>query len=67
LIQVWTRSHPSGKSFPEDLSLAPGQGGEVLLAPFLPGDMTFTAITEPMLVQSGAYVESDMGVEIDFK
>jgi len=39
----------------------------VLVAPSLPGDLTVLDITEPMLVQSGAYVASAMDVEIDSK
>ena len=41
--------------------------GEILVAPFLPGDLMTLDITELMLIQSGAYVASDMSLDIDSK
>jgi uncharacterized protein (TIGR00266 family) len=38
-----------------------------LVAPSLPGDLKVLTITEPTLVQSGSYVASDMGLELDSK
>ncbi|MBI4782999.1 MAG: TIGR00266 family protein [Oscillatoriophycideae cyanobacterium NC_groundwater_1537_Pr4_S-0.65um_50_18] len=61
------RSLLGGESFFQNIYTAPAQGGDILVAPSLPGDLMTLAITEPMLVQSGAYVASDMGVEIDSK
>ncbi|MGI0488564.1 TIGR00266 family protein [Pantanalinema rosaneae CENA516] len=61
------RAFLGGESFFQNVYTAPAQGGEVLVAPSLPGDMAVLQITEPMLVQSGAYVASDLGVEIDSK
>ena len=61
------RAFLGGESFFQNIYTAPEQGGEVLVAPSLPGDLLTLDITEPMLVQSGAYVASDMGIEIDSK
>lgn len=61
------RAFFGGESFFQNVYTAPDQGGEVLVAPSLPGDLITLDITEPMLVQSGAYVASDMGIEIDSK
>lgn len=56
-----------GESFFQNGYTAPAQGGEVLVAPSLPGDLITLEITKPMLVQSGAYFASDVGIEVDFK
>ncbi len=66
-MQSLKRSLLGGESFFQNVYTAPGQGGDVLVAPSLPGDLTILDITEPMLVQSGAYVASAMGVDIDSK
>jgi uncharacterized protein (TIGR00266 family) len=47
---------------------APDFGGQVNLAPTLPGDMMILELKgESLLVQGGSYVASSMGVEIDTK
>jgi uncharacterized protein (TIGR00266 family) len=61
------RAFLGGESFFQNIYTAPEQGGEILVAPSLPGDLIILDITEPMLVQSGGYVASDMGIEIDSK
>jgi uncharacterized protein (TIGR00266 family) len=61
------RAFLGGESFFQNIYTAPEQGGEVLVAPSLPGDLMTLNITEPMLVQSGAYVASDIGIELDSK
>ncbi len=61
------RAFLGGESFFQNIYTAPEQGGEVLVAPSLPGDLMTLNITEPMLVQSGAYVASDLGIELDSK
>jgi uncharacterized protein (TIGR00266 family) len=66
-MQSLKRSLLGGESFFQNIYTAPDQGGDVLVAPSLPGDLTVLDITEPMLVQSGAYVASAMDVEIDSK
>ena len=66
-MQSLKRSLLGGESFFQNIYTAPGEGGDVLVAPSLPGDLTILDINETMLVQSGAYVASTMGVEIDSK
>jgi uncharacterized protein (TIGR00266 family) len=61
------RSLLGGESFFQNVYTAPAQGGNVLVAPSLPGDLKVLTITEPTLVQSGSYVASDMGLELDSK
>jgi len=61
------RAFLGGESFFQNVYTAPAQGGEILVAPGLPGDLMTLDITEPMLVQSGAYVASDISLEIDSK
>lgn len=37
------------------------------MAPSLPGDLNVLTLSEPMLIQSGAYVASDMAITLDTK
>ena len=61
------RSLLGGESFFQNLYTAPAQGGSLLVAPSLPGDLKVLDITEPMLVQSGAYVASETALTLDSK
>ncbi|MGB5975217.1 MAG: TIGR00266 family protein [Nodosilinea sp.] len=61
------RSFLGRESFFQNFYTAPAQGGNLLVAPSLPGDLTVLEITEPMLIQSGAYVASEIGLDIDSK
>ena len=55
-----------GESFFQNTYTAPAKGGEVTLAPALPGDMRVIAISgDDFLLQSGAYIASEMGVSFD--
>jgi uncharacterized protein (TIGR00266 family) len=55
-----------GESFFQNTFKAPGQGGELTLAPSLPGDMLTIEISQgAFMLQSGAYVASEMGVAFD--
>ncbi len=57
-----------GESFFVNSWIAPAQGGEMTLAPALPGDMEVMEIAnEDFMLQSGAYVASEDGLEIDSK
>jgi uncharacterized protein (TIGR00266 family) len=57
-----------GESFFQNTYTAPGQGGEITLAPSLPGDMMTIEIGQgAFMLQSGAYVASEMGVAMDTK
>jgi uncharacterized protein (TIGR00266 family) len=57
-----------GESFFINTFSAP-RGGELTVAPTLPGDIVHMPLdgTAPMMVQSGAWLASDIGVEIDTK
>ena len=57
-----------GESFFLNIYRAPDFGGQINLAPTLPGDMMILKMqNESLLVQGGSYVASSMGVEIDTK
>lgn len=56
----------AGESFFQNTWKAPGQGGEITLAPSLPGDMiTIPVSGNEFLLASGAYVASEMSVSMD--
>ena len=56
----------AGESFFQNTWQAPGQGGEITLASTLPGDMmTLTIAGNEFLLRSGAYVASEMNVNMD--
>jgi uncharacterized protein (TIGR00266 family) len=58
----------AGESFFQNTYTAPANGGEITLAPHLPGDMRVISIQgNEFLLQSGAYVASESGVSIDSK
>ena len=65
LFRSLTRSLLGGESFFQNTYTAPAQGGSVAVAPPLPGDLFALDLTEPLLVQSGSYVASEMGVDVD--
>jgi len=57
-----------GESFFLNIYRAPDFGGQINLAPTLPGDMMILKMqNESLLVHGGSYVASSMGVEIDTK
>ena len=63
-----TRSVLGGESFFMNTFKAPTSGGTVNFAPPLPGDMFVLDLEgKSMIVQSGSYVASEMGIEIDTK
>jgi uncharacterized protein (TIGR00266 family) len=56
----------AGESFFQNTWKAPTQGGEITLAPSLPGDMMTLRITgTELLLRSGSYVASEMSVTMD--
>ncbi|MCE5329087.1 TIGR00266 family protein [bacterium] len=62
------RSMLGGESFFMNTFTAPANGGEINLAPSLPGDMFAMDINnQTLLIQSGSYCASSMGVNIDTK
>lgn len=55
-----------GESFFQNTFKAPAQGGEITLAPSLPGDMLTIEIgAGAFMLQSGAYLASEMSVSFD--
>ncbi|MCL5073156.1 MAG: TIGR00266 family protein [Actinobacteria bacterium] len=61
------RSVLGGESFFMNTFKASANGGEINLAPPLPGDMFVVNLEKSMLVQSGSYVACEQTVEIDTK
>ena len=57
-----------GESFFQNTYRAGPSGGEVTVAPALPGDLTLIDLRdEGLMVQSGSYVASSSGIEVDTK
>ena len=69
LLASLKRSLLGGESFFMNQYRASGQGGQISLAPALPGDMIALNLEadEGLLVQSGSYVASTASVHIDTK
>ena len=68
LMGALKRSILGGESFFMNTYRAPDQGGRIALAPVLPGDMAVLELNDEMLmVQSGSYVGSSQGIDIDTK
>ena len=68
LVASLKRSVLGGESFFMNTFRAPSGGGEITLAPTLPGDMVARELRgESLLVQSGSYVASSDGVNVDTK
>jgi len=68
LLASLKRSVFGGESFFVNTYRAPATGGEIMLAPPLPGDLAVIDLQgQSLLVQSGDYVASSAGVEVDTK
>jgi uncharacterized protein (TIGR00266 family) len=68
LLASLRRSILGGESFFLNSYRAPGSGGEIMLAPPLPGDIAVLQLEDDsLLVQSGAYVASSLGINVDTK
>jgi uncharacterized protein (TIGR00266 family) len=68
LMGALKRSVLGGESFFMNSYRAPAEGGQITLAPALPGDMALIELhDETLMVQSGSYVGSSEGVDIDTK
>ncbi len=62
------RSVLGGESFFQNFWKAGPQGGEVALAPDLPGDIILIEMTgQSLMVQSGSYLASETGIELSTK
>ncbi len=57
-----------GESFFQNFWKAGSQGGEVTLAPDLPGDIICISMSgTPLMIQSGSYLASEAGIELSTK
>jgi uncharacterized protein (TIGR00266 family) len=68
LLKSLGRAVLGGESFFQNFFLASAQGGEVTLAPELPGDMMLIDLqNQTLMIQAGSYVASENGVELTAK
>lgn len=68
IFKSLARSVLGGESFFINTYTAPSEGGEIALAPALPGDIQVMELTgETLMVQSGSYVASSEGIEVNTK
>jgi uncharacterized protein (TIGR00266 family) len=68
LMGALKRSVLGGESFFMNDYRAPAQGGEITLAPALPGDLAVLDLSgKTLMVQSGSYVASSIGIDVDTK
>lgn len=68
LLKSLARSMLGGESLFMNTFQAGAQGGEIILAPSLPGDVfAQTLAGEALLVQSGSYMASSDGIQVDTK
>ncbi len=57
-----------GESFFQNFFMASAQGGELTLAPELPGDMLLIELTgQRLMIQAGSYVASENGIDLTAK
>jgi uncharacterized protein (TIGR00266 family) len=68
ILKSLGRAVLGGESFFQNFFLASAQGGEVTLAPELPGDMMLIELKgNKLMIQAGSYVASENGVELNAK
>jgi uncharacterized protein (TIGR00266 family) len=68
LLRSLSRSLLGGEGFFVNVFRAPDYGGQINLAPELPGDMMILDLQgESILTQSGSFIASSMGIEVDEK
>ena len=68
LFKSLGRAMLGGESFFQNFWKANSSGGEVTLAPNLPGDILSILMTGPaLMVQSGSYLASENGIELSTK
>jgi len=68
ILKSLGRSLFGGESFFQNTYKAPPSGGEVWVAPPLPGDLyTVQLQNESLMVQSGSYVASENAIQLDTK
>lgn len=68
ILKSLARSVLAGESFFQNTFRAPANGGEVTVAPALPGDVFVLELrNEGLMMQSGSYLASETGVNLDTK
>lgn len=68
ILKSLARSVLAGESFFQNTFRAPANGGEVTVAPALPGDVFVLELrNEGLMVQSGSYLASETSVNLDTK
>jgi uncharacterized protein (TIGR00266 family) len=68
ILKSLGRSILGGESFFQNFFVASAQGGEVTLAPELPGDMMLIELrSQKLMIQAGSYVASENGVDLTAK
>ncbi len=68
ILKSLGRAVLGGESFFQNFFVASAQGGEVTLAPELPGDMLLIELRgRKLMLQAGSYVASENGVELTAK
>ncbi len=68
VLKALARSVLAKESFFQNVYRAPATGGELTIAPAVPGDLYVVDLqNETLMVQSGSYVASEMGVDLDTK
>ncbi len=68
ILKSLARSFLAKESFFQNIYRAPASGGELTVAPPLPGDLFVLDLKdEALLVQSGSYVASETGIALDTK
>ena len=66
ILKSLGRALLGGESFFMNTYRAPSNGGEITLAPALPGDLQIMELQdETLMVQSGSYVASSQGIKVD--
>jgi len=65
-LKSFGRSMLGGESFFQNIYTAREAGAELTLAPQLPGDIMVRPLSgDAMIVQSGSYLASELGIEVD--
>ncbi len=68
ILKSLGRAVLGGESFFQNFFVAPAQGGEVTLAPELPGDVMLIELRgQRLMIQAGSYMASENGVDLTAK
>lgn len=68
ILKSLSRSILGGESFFQNFFQAPAQGGEITLAPELPGDIDLVEMQgQKLMVSAGSYLASETSIELNAK